>query len=302
MWPLQWGYTGRDRHQHAGQADQDRRYPCGDRDHAGREDRLHRRLASTATVTPVATATNTPGKPIKIGGVHPAAIAITPDGKTAYSLRLGGGRYGHAGRTATNTPGKPIKIGGIPCGDRDHAGREDRLRRQLLPGATTVTPVATATNTPGRPIKIGGGFPQAVAIAITPDGKTAYVVRASVREQRSPRSRPPPTRRASRSTSAVSAARRVTAIAITPDGKTAYIADGNHHGHTGRDRHQHAGQADQDQRYPCGDRDHAGREDRLHRHGRLPRRELYRVPSWHGHTGRDRHQHAGQADQHRPRP
>jgi DNA-binding beta-propeller fold protein YncE len=36
-----------------------------------------------ATVTPISTATNTPGKPIKVGS-NPYAIVITADGKTAY--------------------------------------------------------------------------------------------------------------------------------------------------------------------------------------------------------------------------
>src|SRR5258708_27531265 len=35
------------------------------------------------TVTPIATATNKPGKPIKVGN-YPAAITITPNGRTAY--------------------------------------------------------------------------------------------------------------------------------------------------------------------------------------------------------------------------
>jgi transposase len=52
------------------------------------------------------------------------------------------------------------------------------------------------------------------------------------------------------------------------------------HGHPGRPRRQHAGQTDQDQRHRPGDRDHAGREDRLRRHIRLHRRELSRLPSW----------------------
>ena len=42
-------------------------------------------------------------------------------------------------------------------------------------GAGTVTPIATATNTAGPPIKVGS---DAGPIAITPDGKTAYVVNA----------------------------------------------------------------------------------------------------------------------------
>ena len=36
-------------------------------------------------MTPIATATNTAGKPIKVGAV-PQAIAMTPDGKTAYVI------------------------------------------------------------------------------------------------------------------------------------------------------------------------------------------------------------------------
>jgi DNA-binding beta-propeller fold protein YncE len=38
---------------------------------------------STDTVTPITTASNTPGKPVKVGN-EPWVIAITPDGKTAY--------------------------------------------------------------------------------------------------------------------------------------------------------------------------------------------------------------------------
>ena len=39
-----------------------------------------------------------------------------------------------------------------------------------------MTPIATATNTAGPPITVGSG-PD--AIAITPDGKTAYVANAA---------------------------------------------------------------------------------------------------------------------------
>jgi YVTN family beta-propeller protein len=66
-------------------------------------------------VTPVNTATNRPGKPIKVGA-DPQGIAVTPDGKTVYVTNPAP----HSGstvtpiRTATNTPGKPIKVGGYP--------------------------------------------------------------------------------------------------------------------------------------------------------------------------------------------
>jgi YVTN family beta-propeller protein len=41
------------------------------------------------------------------------------------------------------------------------------------PNAGTVTPINTVTNKAGRSIKVGS-YPQ--AIAITPNGKTAYVL------------------------------------------------------------------------------------------------------------------------------
>jgi DNA-binding beta-propeller fold protein YncE len=54
-------------------------------------------------VTPISTATNTPGKPIRIG--KSLAIAITPNGKTLYAAAL---NKVVPISTATNTPGKPI--------------------------------------------------------------------------------------------------------------------------------------------------------------------------------------------------
>jgi hyaluronoglucosaminidase len=74
------------------------------------------------TVIPVATATGTPGTPIKLSST-PSAIAITPDGKTAYigtAAYIAGSCTGcQVGTvipvaTATGTPGKPINIGRVP--------------------------------------------------------------------------------------------------------------------------------------------------------------------------------------------
>ena len=67
---------------------------------------------STDTVTPITTATNTAGKPIKVGRIA-AEIAITPDGKTAYVDSQGDDTVTPI-TTATNTPGKPIKVGKAP--------------------------------------------------------------------------------------------------------------------------------------------------------------------------------------------
>jgi YVTN family beta-propeller protein len=61
-------------------------------------------------VTPIRTATNIAGKPIKVG-TYPGAIAITPDGKTAYVLNAASVT---PVRTATGTALKKIKVGTQP--------------------------------------------------------------------------------------------------------------------------------------------------------------------------------------------
>jgi DNA-binding beta-propeller fold protein YncE len=61
------------------------------------------------TVTPVNTATNTPGKPIQYSppGTAAGVIAITPDGKTVYATT---GPDVTPISTATNTAGTPIHV------------------------------------------------------------------------------------------------------------------------------------------------------------------------------------------------
>jgi DNA-binding beta-propeller fold protein YncE len=68
------------------------------------------------TVTPIRTATNTAGAAIAVDG-SPDAIAITPDGKTAYAAADDTQSDGTADpgtvtpiRTATNTAGPPIPV------------------------------------------------------------------------------------------------------------------------------------------------------------------------------------------------
>ena len=66
-------------------------------------------------MTPIRIATNTALKSIGVGS-FPTAIAITPNGKTAYVANI---NYGGTGtvtpiRTATNTAGKAISVGAEP--------------------------------------------------------------------------------------------------------------------------------------------------------------------------------------------
>jgi YVTN family beta-propeller protein len=69
--------------------------------------------------------------------------------------------------TATNTAGAPIPVGTTPI-----AIAPDRSTAYVANQAGTVTRIITATNTAGPPITVGS-LPY--AIAITPDGNTAYV-------------------------------------------------------------------------------------------------------------------------------
>ena len=63
------------------------------------------------SVTPIDLATNTTGAEIKVGPL-PEAIAITPDGKTAYVAN--GNNSVTPIALATNTPGAEIKVGVNP--------------------------------------------------------------------------------------------------------------------------------------------------------------------------------------------
>src|ERR1019366_9235550 len=126
-----------DRYQHGGQGNQRRKYPYAV---AITPNGKTAYVVNTFldTVTPIRTATGMAGKPIKVGQ-NPEVIAITPNGRTAYVVSPGPGTVTPI-FTATNTADKPIKVGSFPW---------------------------------DKPIK-GGLTPR--AIAITPNGRTAYVV------------------------------------------------------------------------------------------------------------------------------
>src|SRR5262249_23536337 len=79
------------------------------------------------TLVPIRTATNRPGKPIRL--VIDGAVAVTPDGKTIY---IGRGGTVTPISTATNTPGKPIHI-----------------RTRASPFGTAITPDGDTAYVPG---------------------------------------------------------------------------------------------------------------------------------------------------------
>jgi DNA-binding beta-propeller fold protein YncE len=140
---------------------------------------------SQTALTPIATATNTPGKTIKVEPPGPGGqqmMAITPNGKTLYVIAYPhqtktaiGPAYMIPISTATNTPGKPIRIG--MYGPESLVMSPDGKTAYVVGFApvaplTDVIPIATATSTLGR---TSGTDQLFLALAITPDGKTLYL-------------------------------------------------------------------------------------------------------------------------------
>jgi DNA-binding beta-propeller fold protein YncE len=134
------------------------------------------------TVTPIDLTTDTAGTPIPVGA-GPSAIAVTPNGQTAYVVNGDSGSVTPIA-TATDTPESPILLGGdgddvsiaiAPNGQTAYVGGAT-FGTADTEGNSTVTPIDIATNTPGTPISFGTGDFNASAIAITPDGQTAYAI------------------------------------------------------------------------------------------------------------------------------
>lgn len=140
------------------------------------------------TVTRVNLATGRYSKPIKVDhllklpdghtvGDGPITIAITADGKTAYTSNYEAWTVTPID-VATGARGTPIRVGQNP-----HSiaiTPDGKTAYTANAGDGTVTPIDLAThiarapiNVPGAPGPNGDGAPW--AIAITPNGKTAYV-------------------------------------------------------------------------------------------------------------------------------
>ena len=141
--------------------------------------------ATDSTVTPINLATERPGSPIQVG-LGPTSIAIAPDGLTAYVTVAG------YGSSSPPTPGSPAPT----------------------PPAGKVVPINLVTGSPEPGIAVGA---EPMAIAITPNGKEAYVANSG-----------------SDTVTPINLVTRVpgppiqvglgpSSIAIAPDGLTAYV-------------------------------------------------------------------------------
>ena len=159
-------------------------------------------------VTPLNLVTRQAGAPIKVG-IGPDAIAISPDGATAYVACAGSDTVVPID-TATGKAGKPISVGVRPSYLAITPGGSTAYVADN--GSSQVTPIDLATGQAGPAIAVGR-FPR--AIAITPDGATAYVV--------SNRSVTPIRVSSNTRERQITVGKNARAIAITPDGASAYV-------------------------------------------------------------------------------
>jgi DNA-binding beta-propeller fold protein YncE len=195
-------------------------------------------------ITPIDVATGKAGSPIRVG-IDPGPILITPDGKTAYIANSGfstqgSGSYLTPISIAAGRARKPISLPGTgvamtPDGTTIYAvgtdygagpaptAGPDRASSAWVgarPARTgVVVPISTATSRTGKPIRIPGN-PSAIAVA--PDGRTAYVL-----DDPGPGARPETAIPVSVITHLAGRPVPVAAqsfdIAFAPDGKTAYV-------------------------------------------------------------------------------
>jgi DNA-binding beta-propeller fold protein YncE len=192
------------------------------------------------TVTPVNLTTGRAGAPIMVG-TGLSAIAITPDGRTAYVVgyKVFQPEVVPVDLT-TGRPGKPILLDGGHLGLGFFAGVNPDLIAITPDGKTAyvvdaslgaIVPINLATNRPGTPVTLGSGTP--VAVVISRDGKTAYVVAVEPQPGVDPADEPGTVIAVNLATGRVgtpiAAGTGLGAIAIAPDGGTAYVVE-NYHG------------------------------------------------------------------------
>ena len=152
------------------------------------------------------------------GRQRPERVAITPDGKTAYVVNVGSDSVTPID-TVTNTPGAAISVGSVPLtrtGSR--SPRTARPPTSPTRSSDSVTPIDTATNTPGKAIAVGSG---PVGVAVTPDGKTAYVTNSG-----SASVTPIDTATNTPGAAIPVGVLAPDGVAVTPDGKTVYVTNG----------------------------------------------------------------------------
>lgn len=190
-------------------------------------------------ILPIDVATGRPGKPIDVGP-GPGAIALAPDGATAYVVDSGTPvhpvAYMVAVNLATGATGPPIATGAGPRGGPMAIAITPDGRWIYVANAgwpefpgDTVLPINTSTGRPGRLIRVGSA---PLWIAITPNGKWAYVANSGwgfaggrTGNRNGGFTVTPIDLSTNVAGVPITVGPAPSVVAITPDGKWAYVAD-----------------------------------------------------------------------------
>lgn len=121
--------------------------------------------ANSGSVTPIATATDKPGVPIRLPG-SPQAVAFAPGGKTAWvtvaSSALSSGGALVPVDVSTGRAGTPIPVGGAPAGVA--ITPDGGTAWVAVPGQNRLVPVSLTARAAGQPLSLPGG-PYALVLA-----------------------------------------------------------------------------------------------------------------------------------------
>jgi YVTN family beta-propeller protein len=171
------------------------------------------------SVTPIRTASNTPGSSIPLPGI-PFALAVTPNSKTVYVANNLPGGYVTPIDTATDRPGATISVGGEPFAIGITPNGRTAYVVGTAPGLFSITPLNTSTNQLGTPIPGSYGAPMSPqCIAITPNGRTIYIANGDSNDVT------PISTATNKPGRAIKVGEYPTTVLITPNGKTVYAAN-----------------------------------------------------------------------------
>jgi DNA-binding beta-propeller fold protein YncE len=184
--------------------------------------------SDSSLVTPINTESNAQGRPDHVPG-DIDDVAVTPDGRTIYVTNSGRGDNGSPGwiipvNAATGKVGAEIPVGDNP--GQIAMAPKGNVAYITNTYSSTVTPFNTATNTTGRPIPVGEPGEVVLDIAITPNGRTAYVVCSGSGNIYSG-SLTPINTVTNTAGAPIPIKGDTGTVAITPDGRTAYVLSSN---------------------------------------------------------------------------
>jgi DNA-binding beta-propeller fold protein YncE len=178
--------------------------------------------ATTKGVTPIYTATQTAGRPIRVTSRDyiQGAIVITPDGKTAYVMEVGVGVIPVS--LASRHPGKLIRVAATQL-----VMTPDGRTLYVLGDSGGVVPIRTATDTALPPIPADTSSRDSPDMEMSPTGKTVYVLSGSPASNSGQLT--PISTATNTAQQPITVPGSVMALAISPDGQTAYVTAYTHH-------------------------------------------------------------------------